>query len=604
MKKLLFAVFLIILSQISYAYITINVPESDIFNLGDKIEIDGYIESDKNFDGNLLLFLQCDDKMLPIYYKHINIKQNKRIFLDEILDEIPASKNMVGECKFKIELGNETAQSNKFFISKNLTGEFYISGPIVQLGNDLIVRGEVKKINGEMLENGVAEIYLVKNENKYFVGTSEINNGKFEFIYNTAMDQPGEQKFSVYVMDAYGNEQFFEEVANVELTDELYVFFVLEKTKFYPGDYLKVNGEVKNILFNEVEEGDVEIELGEKIYTTKIKNGKFEEKILLWNLKSGIYNLTIVAKDKFSNKGLKSAKIEILQVLKSIKIFVPENITPGNILPIKFLALDQTNQTMDDKEINIEVFNTEGEKIFEKVLYSDEEFEYKVQNFSTPGRWKIIAKCEGVVSEKTFFVNKKKDVSVKILNGSKIVVKNIGNVKFTDGIKVDINGDANYTIIRTTPIDVNETLIIDLSKELPAGKYNITIFSGIPIPKLQGNYANVENGKPRKSFSEIYSLLAMTSILILLFLAGFVEVKKTTENKNRFSKVKKGKSIKEKFIEAARKIEEQEKEKKGYVGKALDEKEIKDFVNRVLKEIKKVEAKKNGSNELIDQFAK
>jgi len=124
MKKrfiLLFIFALIFISFISLASANI-VFNNDFatYNIGDVVNVDGYVESTTDVRDVFRLYLECGNS-IQVFARTIDLDANKRYFFSQDVTLPFGSK---GQCNFKATFNGETQLSEKFEISEEIRRPF------------------------------------------------------------------------------------------------------------------------------------------------------------------------------------------------------------------------------------------------------------------------------------------------------------------------------------------------------------------------------------------------------------------------------------------------------------------------------------------------
>ena len=143
-----------------------NIPYNT-YNLGDNLFVSGTADS-----GFVFLTLNCNDQMSPL---------GNIVVIKGVYSKIVPLTGLTGDCKFTA-LNNETAESNAFKVATELLGKFSVSSNEVQLGDEISINGYITNLNKDPI-NGIANIYIKKDNNLFSLDTTEIKSG--DINYNT-----------------------------------------------------------------------------------------------------------------------------------------------------------------------------------------------------------------------------------------------------------------------------------------------------------------------------------------------------------------------------------------------------------------------------------
>ncbi len=589
MKKrlLILIAFLLTLMQLVTAEIILNGVNNIMYNRGDQITISGFVLRDDNADGTLDFSMICGTEKFQLTKRVVS---NTKTPQDFTLPTIVIPSTAEGSCKIKTDLiGSggiilESQETNTFIVTKAMEGKFQFSPNQLQLGKSLVITGEIQGAGNDKRTTGVAEIYLISEASeRFYAGTVSIADGKLEYTYVTTPIPPGKYIIQIKAKDMYGNEHLFENVGSFNLVNEIYIFAKPIKTEVEPSEKVKVIGEVKTVLQEEVPEASVTINLEGTEFIVDVKSSKFEYELQIPpTMKSGRHKLKFYVKDTYGNAGQTDSNIYVKPVQTILKLETNRNtFIPSDTVEISATVYDQAGDLMT-KMINIDMVSPNSEIAPLETLGSGQKVNFKILQFATPGTWKISAKTETLDAVQEIVINEVKSIDVSLDNQT-IVIWNNGNVDYSDPITVDLN-NGEYKLIKTASIRPNEKVIIDLTKEAPTGQYDIMVTgSAIATPKRFQDVIIV--GKNLKSVNSIYYFIIAVIVgalaYLLLFKKRIIVSKKVREERERTKA--------QKTLARLRELKAKEKPK-FYPDR---ESSIKDYRERVLKEIKDTEAKDN-----------
>lgn len=205
LKRYIILLFLILfVIPLAYAEINIDLPEKDLYNLGEKVAPMVSIKEDRDYDGFFNLHIFCDNYDLQYYAIPLNLEANFRTQLT--VPELPLSKSMTTKCRLKAnfeatdEERIDSAWSKYFFVTGDLN--ITVEGDLeAKPGEDVVILGQVKKYSNEFLSNGEAKITFKDKEEKV-----DIIAGKFEHTIHLEDDvEAGKIPILIVVTDKYGN---------------------------------------------------------------------------------------------------------------------------------------------------------------------------------------------------------------------------------------------------------------------------------------------------------------------------------------------------------------------------------------------------------------
>ncbi len=589
MKKrlLILIAFLLTLIQLVTAEIILNGVNNIMYNRGDQITISGYVLRGDNADGTLDFSMICGTEKFQLTKRVVS---NTKTPQDFTLPTIVMPSTAEGSCKIKTDLiGSggiilESQETNTFVVTKAMEGKFQFSPNQLQLGKSLVITGDIQGAGNNKRTTGVAEIYFIsENSERFYAGTVNIADGKLEYTYVTTPIPPGKYTIQIKAKDMYGNEHLFENVGSFNLVNEIYIFAKPVKTEVEPSEKVKVIGEVKTVLQEDVPEASITINLEGTEFIVDVKSSKFEYELQIPpSMKSGRHKLKFSVKDTYGNAGQTDSNIYVKPVQTTLKLETNRNtFIPGDTVEISATVYDQAGDVMT-KMINIDMVSPNSEIAPLETLGSGQKVNFKVLQFATPGTWKVSAKTETLDAVQEIAINEIKSIDVSLDNQT-IIIWNNGNVDYNDPITVDLN-NGEYKLIKTASIKPNEKVVIDLTKEAPTGQYDIMVTgSAIATPKKFQDVIIV--GKNLRSMNSIYYFIIAVIVgalaYLLLFKRKIIVSKKFREERERAKA--------QKTLVRLRELKAKEKPK-FYPDK---ESSIKDYRERVLKEIKDTESKDN-----------
>ena len=581
---------MLILIQGVFATISVVGPSKTIYNLGDRIGVEGFVLEDQPVSGLFTIGIDCGGNSVQLSAKSIDLSAGEKHIFSEIL-AMPGG--VAGNCNLALRLTSnnqvfdETISPN-FNIVKDLDGSFNVEAEKVQLGANVIVNGNVFKLDG-MAINGVATIYFKKDNQNYFVDTVNVVSGGFKFLSLANFLPAGSYTVDIFASDIFGNQRLFEDIVSFEVVDLLNVNANLKELHLLPGEKLVIKGTAEKILGGIVESGEVKIIIGNFEDKAEIIKGNFNyETTLKKDIKSGPHNVILKARDNAGNHQELTLEFIVDPIPNTISTEIENNrVMPGESLKVKVLLNDQANNLIQDK-VSIEIYDTKGRKRFSQLTDTNTLVEFPIDQFAVPGKWTIKSYSRGLVREDAFYVGEVSIVDVS-LEGSNLVVKNIGNNKYENPISVSLEGGGNlYKIVKKTSLSPNQVMEIDLNKEATSGTYKVTV--SYDDNKKVFESVSIVTGKFKKNLDLIYVIGAV--ILLILFYLFMLYLKR----RRRLSRIDKKPS---KDIYTVRKVKPT----------AIDrhytkEERIKEFKDMMLRGIKETEKKKEEGRKggMFDMF--
>lgn len=516
-RGLILLFFLMIIIPATYATLSIDGPDKSVYNLGDNVEIAGYVITSNAFTGFLGLTLNCNGNkfQLPSTSLTLNPGEKKDLKSELQLPKITISSFIpIGLCVVEASLISgsnivEYARSKEFAVKKDLRGSFDIDVNRLQIGKSFRLTGNIYKMDGKNTDGGV-EIYFKNNETKFLVDIANTNDGKLDYSYRAIQIPEGDYNIDLFVNDIYGNQMLFENVAKFTLISQITLSARASETTLKPGDKFKVYGDVRSPLENAVLEGSIKINMGGNEYVTQIKNSKFEYAIELPTaVKSGKHTIKIFGQDKNGNSGNTEVTIYVTPIQKELKLRInDETLAPKETLEITPLLYDQAADLINE-EVSIEVYNSKKKLVFADAVKSNSISRFVLPDDAFPGSYEIKLSTSKLKVKSNFQVSTANELDINLANQS-IMIKNIGNVIFNNPVKIILDPN-QITIVKSLSLKPQKEIGIDLSREIEkSGTYDITVIYNDKIKEFKNIMIS---GKRRTSLDNIYYLLAIAFLL-------------------------------------------------------------------------------------------
>ena len=187
LKAAVLASFFLILMPFAFAIISVEVPEKEIYNLGENIVASVSIIESKDYNGFLRVTLGCEGYNLPYYTTLLSLEAN---FRTQITAPLPLFESMKGTCSiiadFEDTSGDRISRgkSKTFAVSDELNVS--MNNAISALPNENIeLEGTARKLNGESLQAGDAKISF---RNKEYTTKVEFGNFRYTLALDTDLD--------------------------------------------------------------------------------------------------------------------------------------------------------------------------------------------------------------------------------------------------------------------------------------------------------------------------------------------------------------------------------------------------------------------------------
>jgi len=584
------------------ATISVTGPSKTQYNIGEEIDLSGYMQETEDLSGQLQFSLVCNSKTNKLQAVDIDINAGEKVSFSQLtLPTLTATSSMQGLCKIKADIlvnsaVTETASSSTFEITEDLEGSFSLDQAQIQLGDTITLTGSITDIDGDALE-GSAEIYFESGGEEYLMGFVDIKKGALSYSTSFTSGSAASYKINLFVRDAYGNEQKFNSVESFSVLDDLQVTIDTNVQTLSPGDTLNVFGDVKTVLQDYVSTATVDISLDADTQSTSLSDSKFTQDIFIpKTITSGKHTIKVEVEDIYGNAGSSSLIIEVeAQATKIENTISNGTLNPEDQVSIGVTLYDQADDVMTDY-VTLEVYDSKSRLITQTEIASEESITYKIPQFAPPGEWTVKSyyvneetQQEQISASDIISINELQKLDFDIV-GTLLYITNIGNVKYTEDVNIEVTGlDQEYLIKKTKNLGVNETIVIDLAQELPSGTYTVSIPTGYNT--AEQSEISIVNGKTKAALTWPYTILALLFIVGLSYVIYARVRPKKEDVKELPAGERPAQKTREKKIRLYDPKREAEKGKKVSVTFEDKQQSMDDFKQRTLEEIKRTEEK-------------
>ncbi len=508
---------LVFLVPAANAIILLDNLERDLYNIGEKVVVSGYLLEDKDMFGRFQLELACDE-INPLVVRGFNIRRGARFDFHE---EIPLFFDSENPCYITVSLYDnqkviDQTKTNDFTVTSELIGNFSIKDNLIQLGKPIEVYGNVNKLGGDLV-NGIATLFFTQGGEVFFVDTAEVKAGVFYYNKNLIDNLPGDYFMDVEVMEFFGNKFLFDSVLKFTLVNEISVFVDTDRDSSLPGASVTVFGEASTILQDVVENGEVTIYLDEEDYRANIKkNGQFDYRLEIpMNITSGKHEIKAVVVDLYGNVGESETSLEIIPLPSLLDIeFEKKTYLPNDVLKFKPFLYDQAGEIIDES-VKIEFITPEKEvmRVLESRSNTDSEFLFP--DNAVPGTWRMKLANNNLEELREFLVGSLSALDYTIDNGI-LIVENVGNVKYENPINIKIKGGGvDISLTKKTSLKPEKILRVDLGREVETGVYQVAIgdkiFDDVEIASTKGQF----------DFTYLYWILIIFALILFVYFLFF-----------------------------------------------------------------------------------
>ncbi len=259
-------------------------------------------------------------------------------------------------------------------------------------------------------------------------------------------------------------------------TDQLNVLPVKSKITSLPGDNALITGVVNNAFGHNILKASTKVILDNGSYEIDTIDGIFNLTLKLPNnIKSGKHTIEIYTSDSKGNSGGSSVELEITVIPSYIKLELSRDIfLPGSTMEILASLYDQANELVNDT-LGLELTSPTGDKVFTKVVRSNEKINYEFSQYSGPGIYYLVSTYNSLETEARINITEVKDVKIKYENET-VLIENTGNIPFIEELTFILESELKkYPITKEVSVEPGKLLRIDMSKEVPQGVYDIIV---------------------------------------------------------------------------------------------------------------------------------
>jgi hypothetical protein len=392
-------------------------------------------------------------------------------------------------------------------ITHTALAEITVVGPTkdkLNLGDMLSVSFTVKE---QQDIKGVFSVSLICEDNElpYFVTPISIAAGEEKSFF--APDLTTTETLTGICNIKAALQKMNKEVINettssdFTITNELVVSAELSKSTILPEQNILVLGSVETT-HEEFSGIDITLKLDDERYGFKSANPSFNYSIKTTpTIKSGYHNILVRAVDEFGNKGETLLTVNVVAVPTTLQIVTDrESFKPKEDLTFEVLLFDQADDSISE-ESDVVITNPNNQIILSETVPIAEKRTFSIDQYAVPGLYTLNVESAGLSVDKKINILEVTDVEF-VLNYQTITIKNTGNIKYKGAIKIKLNSlDKEYLITKSVSLMPSEQTNIDLSKDVSAGDYNISI-TAEGIAKPFTTYQNIHIDDHRNIFKK------------------------------------------------------------------------------------------------------
>jgi hypothetical protein len=281
-----------------------------------------------------------------------------------------------------------------------------------------------------------------------------------------------------------------------DVTSSIPISVSVDKERYAPLESVEVSGEVDKS--HNLQASVVMGFLGTK-YVSPIVNGSFAYSIRLpENIKSGNHELAFFVNDSYGNSGAVSENFEAESIPTMISNkFSSQSVDPSEQFTVSVSLYDQAEDKITTS-VNVQVKDSSGNVVLSVTNSTGKEVTLVFPASQSPGSYILTSTASGLSTESTLAVKEIQDVDVSF-DGGKVVLQNTGNVNYVDAFKITLSGDRSYDIKNNIDLKPGEVFIVDLSKSVSTGTYDVDFPTVVNSSKTESVYVEDTRSVVKKS---------------------------------------------------------------------------------------------------------
>lgn len=518
-----------------------NLATKD-YSWGDDIKITGtLITNNGSFSGLLKINMICNQVSNQIYVKSIKTDN------DLNFDHTAPITGLTGDCQLQVLAEGlnwaEEATSEKFIVTNEIDGTFQISSEEVQLGENVTLSAALFKSSTQQTE-GFAIITISKDNETYLLDTANFKEESLIYSFIVQSLPAGVYSVGLEVTDIYGNKKDFGEVKTFKVFDSLKLTAFFDNLKPIPGETLKVEGSVRSMKDEPLEEATAIITVDEIQRYVSVVDGIFSHPIELSNtITSYNHTVKVSIQDDHGNLAEKELEFFITPIETALEHKLSQtNLHPGEEIIIIPQIFDQAGALVDGN-VKTTVVDAQGKTVLEAIVNSNQPIPLEIDGYAPPGVWFINSINEaGHLTKKGEFTVEIVENIETVMVGSTIHIRNIGNVRYTQDFVVDLqNAEGTVTVREGLNLFPNESKIIYLKDHTQDGNYTVSYKDEtFPQVEVASSGSKITNSIKSITGNAVFESKGSRSIfiivIIVLVIGGillFVRMRKKGKSKEK-----------------------------------------------------------------------
>lgn len=347
--------------------------------------------------------------------------------------------------------------------------------------NELYNLGEKPTVNVSLDKGseGIFKADMLCNGDSFTYFLSPVNNLRQSMEvpgFKLSAKQAGSCKIAAK-LESYSGEILDEGFSNsFEVSSELDVIIDSKELAVYPGDTFEISGEVSKPSGRLIGNYTLLINYNDSDYASDMEDLYFSKVLkVAKDDYSGKHYALVIARDDYGNKGEEMVVIDVMPNASRIGMQIDRYaVYPDDMINIIARLYDQSNTIMKGN-IMLKIVDSDGAIAADKVIESNYWVSYRLDKYAVPGKYSIIASYGKMNYEDFINVEKVERLDIR-LNGSDVIIKNIGNVDYDNTTNIILEKDGKkYVLARNVKLVPSQETTIDLRDEVPDGIYSVSL---------------------------------------------------------------------------------------------------------------------------------
>ena len=251
-----------------------------------------------------------------------------------------------------------------------------------------------------------------------------------------------------------------------------------EAAEGIPGKEVEISCIVKKLSGEAVSDGTIRLNYRKKEFTGEVEAGMSTFSVFVGeDVPAGMQKMAVEAEDTKGNYGDVILEVNVEAIPTRLENRVnKEFFNLGETLEIKPVLYDHIDGFID-ATISLEFVDPEGKKLISNDVSSGGTVSYTFNSYSLPGDYLIKTNSEGISQENAVKLESLTKLKMTYSSGGKVKVENVGNLFYDDKTTIVLENEEGkkYMIEKKLNLEPGEVKEIDLSREVPYGRYDVTL---------------------------------------------------------------------------------------------------------------------------------